>query len=195
MTAPRSRSLLVGLLGLATLGSCNRAPAQPAASAQPTLTSEDDCTLETPLKPGVPGSPGHLLPSPVNPNGQSELAGVMRTMQADLKAARAAVVSGAWPAPAQAPMTPRHRKLRCAWPTAAADRNPVFDANAQGYLRALGRLETASKDAAPAAFDQVLDACRSCHERTCSGVLVAIEALRIKPRDPAAAPEKTSCDD
>ena len=163
---------------------CGGSPAPPGA-APPSLSPTDPaCTLETPLVPGVPGSPGHLVPTEVNPNGQSELALVMRTMQEDLKAARAALLAGR----PVASMVSRHRKLRCAWPTAASDRNPTFDAFAVGYLASVAALEKAS-DAA--AFDAVLNTCKACHEQSCPGPVAAIEALRLPGGggdDPQAGP-------
>ena len=84
--------ILGGFLGCARGGSSNPPEPPPAPSQQsqsqsqpqPQSQSQDDCTLDTPLIPGVPGSPGHLLPSEINPNGVSELAALMRTMQRDL---------------------------------------------------------------------------------------------------------------
>lgn len=131
--------------------------------------------------PGVPGSPGHLIRSDRNPNGQSELAAHMRTMQADLQGAREAIRRGEHP-PA---LRERHRRIRCAWPTNPSDRDARFDGFAQGYLAAVAALDAAPAPGA-AAYERVLDACRACHEQTCSGVLVAIEALRLaaKPDTP-----------
>lgn len=190
----RMTTFVLLLLAVAQAG-CNRPPAKEAAGE-----GEPACTLATPLQPGVPGSPGHLIQTARNPNGQSELAALMRTMQADMQAARAAIGRGE----RVSPMLARHRKIRCAWPTQASDRDQAFDVNAQGYLRAIERLQASppGKDAA-AAFDGVLDACRTCHERVCSGALAAVEALRINPRPrpkPGAAPqnaagEPASCND
>jgi hypothetical protein len=153
----------------------------PAAASAPVAASAalsapaDDCTLETPLVPGVPGSPGHLIPSDINPNGSSELAEMMRTMQRDLGAAREAILAGR----PVAPMHARHRKMRCAWPTAASDRNPAFDAFAQGYLANVSALETAPAEGRAAAFTAVLDACKACHQQSCPGPITAIDAMRL----------------
>lgn len=174
---------------LLTFG-CSRPPAReqapadasPAAVAAPApsgLTaapsSSAPCTLATPLVPGVPGSPGHLIHSDINPNGQSELSAHMRTMQAQLKLARQAIERGEKPAPLAAGFA----KLRCAWPTTPSDRNAEFDASAQAYLAAVSALDAAPPAETGPAYGRVLDACRSCHERSCSGAIVAIEALRL----------------
>ena len=156
------------------------APAKAAAPAT-AVAAEPECTLKTPLVPGIPGSPGHLLPSERNPNGDSELAALMRVMQKDLQDARPAVLRGEAPPP----LLPRYKKLRCSWPTAAADRNEAFDGLAQGYLARVAAFDAKPKDLA-AAFDSVLDGCRACHEASCPGPLVVIDELRVSkppPRD------------
>jgi hypothetical protein len=145
-----------------------------AQSASPT-DSEPPCTLQTALTPGIPGSPGHLIPSPLNPNGSSELAQLMRTMQAELKLARAAIERGE----KVGPLLPTFRKIRCSWPTTAADRNAAFDGYAQSYLAAVKALQEAPPAEAAKAYGRVLDGCRACHEQSCGGAIPAIEALRL----------------
>ena len=54
----------------------------------PLAYDDADCNCSTPLQPGVPGSPGHLIVSPRNPNGDSELAVPMRQFVDDLTEAR-----------------------------------------------------------------------------------------------------------
>lgn len=141
---------------------------------------ETPCTLETPLVPGVPGSPGHLIPSSINPNGASELADLMRTMQTDLTAAREAILKGA----SVGPLLSRFRKIRCSWPTSATDRDAAFDARAQSYLAAVQALEQAPPPESKAAYRRVLDGCRSCHEQNCAGALKAIDSLSLPPPTP-----------
>lgn len=133
------------------------------------------CTLETPLVPGVPGSPGHFIKSAQFPDGQSELAALMRTMQADLKAAGDAIAQGR-PVPK---MLATHARIRCAWPTTPGDRNPQFDAFAQAYLAQVAALESAPPEEARAAHEGVLNACTACHQQTCPGPIVAIQKLRL----------------
>lgn len=175
-----------GLLLVGSLAGCNKPAASTisqvsavnsAAEVNAVADGAAECTLETPLIPGVPGSPGHLLPSDRNPNGDSELSTLMRRMQADLTTARDNILQGR----KVAKMWSRYRKIRCAWPTEPADRNQQFDASARAYLDAIADLETAAPPRAIKAYDRVLNACRSCHEQSCSGALVAIEALRIAP--------------
>ncbi len=130
-----------------------------------------DCSQATPLVPGVPGSPGHLIPSSLNPNGQSELAFRMRAFVqdwADVKLALAAK------APVTKKYLPSHRALRCSWPTDPADRTAEFDALAQAYLGAVDAFDRAPGDAT---YDAVLSGCAACHEVSCPGPLSVIEGL------------------
>lgn len=157
---------------------CTRPPPAAAPKAAPVVVVDagaptEDCTLETKLVPGAPGSPGHLIPSGVNPNGASELAALMRTFVADLQGARAKLEADA--GPALTARLPVHRKMRCAWPTAEADRNPTFDGLAVNYLQAVRQF-----DARPArdTYEGLLDGCKACHEVSCGGPLELIDGLR-----------------
>lgn len=145
------------------------------APSAPTDT-EPPCTITTPLKPGVPGSPGHLIASPINPNGDSELSHLMRQMTADLRAARDALRGGAAPEPAWAA---NHRRIRCAWPTDPGVRTGHYDALAGTYLAAVRAYE---RDPAPARYEAVVRACATCHEHTCDGPLMVIESLHLDDR-------------
>lgn len=176
-----ARALLLASLAL----SCGSAkPTSPPAAESPAsapASAVAECTLETPLVPGVPGSPGHLLPSDINPNGASELAALMRVMQKDLAEARDTLGAGG----ATRPLRSAHARLRCAWPTDPNDRNPTYDAFSQAYLAAVSSLDAASGDEARAAHDRVIDTCVACHQNTCQGPIPAIEALRFpRPASP-----------
>jgi cytochrome c553 len=124
------------------------------------------------LKPGIPGSPGNLIPSDINPNGASELATLMRTFVADWKDTKAKL-EAAQPVTAKLPV---HRRIRCSWPTAKEDRDAKFDALAVAYLE-----HVKAFDAAPSRerFDGVISACAACHEATCGGPLDLINSLRF----------------
>lgn len=129
------------------------------------------CTGTTPLVAGAPGSPGHLIASELHPAGASELATLMRAMEADLKAARGALARGeALPA-----LHARHRRIRCAWPTSPGDREGAFDAFAVGYLERVQAFDAAADKREQ--YSAVLGGCRACHEQSCPGPLAAIDAL------------------
>jgi hypothetical protein len=175
MNLRRPATTLLLSFALAACGAPPGGPVEPATTTPAVAAVVDDCTADTPLVPGVPGSPGHLVPTEISPDGQSELALMMRTMQADLRTAREAIVAGK----PLAGMRERHRKMRCSWPTTASDRNPVFDGFAQAYLAKVAVLDAAPPAQATEAYHAVLDACRACHQQSCPGPIAAIEALRI----------------
>ena len=70
---------------------------------------------------------------------------------------------------------PTHRKIRCSWPTAAADRNPTFDGFALSYLE-----KVKAFDAKPSreTYEGVLDGCKACHEVSCGGPLDFIDGMK-----------------
>jgi hypothetical protein len=149
------------------------APDAGAPQAAAARGVEVECTLQTPLVPGVPGSPGHLIPSPRNAQGDSELAALMRRMQTDLELARTTLLKGERPPT----LYGGHRRIRCSWPTEVKDRNEAFDAFAVRYLEAVKALD-AAQDKKPA-FIEVVKACRACHEASCPGPISAIDQLQI----------------
>jgi cytochrome c553 len=163
------------LLGCPSKPASPPAPA-PAPKPAPAPAVEPDCTLETALVPGVPGSPGHLLPSDLNPNGASELAALMRTMVADWRAVKTSLEADAGVAPGTK-HHPVHRKMRCAWPTDPKDRDATFDGLAASYLATVKAF-----DAAPSreTYGAVIGACAACHEVTCGGPLEVIEGLKLR---------------
>ncbi len=142
--------------------------AVPAAAA---VHDDADCNLSTPLEPGIPGSPGHLIASKRNPNGDSELATLMRRFVDDLRDARALVEAGE-KAPA---LFPVHRKMRCAWPSRIEERNARFDAFAIGYLTAVRTFdERPGRDT----YNAIIDGCIVCHSQSCGGPIEFIGEMR-----------------
>jgi hypothetical protein len=145
-------------------------------STTPLKKPAEVCTWETPLVEGIPGSPGNPIPSKVNPNGDSELASMMRQMMADMEVVRRDAMNGSFPTS----LPTSHAKLRCAWPTEASMRSETYDAMAVGYVDAFEKLATGTGDAR-ARYGAVITACLNCHATACPGPTVAIEKLRLDP--------------
>lgn len=144
------------------------------ACVKPAVVPRDvtgDCSQATALTPGVPGSPGHLIPSTINPNGQSELAWRMRAMVKDWEDAKRALKAQA---SLTGPLLPKHRAIRCSWATDPQDRTAEFDALAQGYLAAVAAFDQAPSEKT---YDAALAGCAACHEVSCPGPLTVIEGL------------------
>ncbi|MCB9884287.1 MAG: hypothetical protein H6838_02280 [Planctomycetes bacterium] len=135
------------------------------------LPADVEVTLATPLVPGVPGSPGHLIKSSRNPNGDSELAYLMRLFVDDLRDARVKVDAGE-PLPK---LYDRHRRMRAAWPSKADQRNERFDTMAVGYLGAVRAFEA---DATPANYNNIITACIACHSGACGGPIEFIDSMK-----------------
>jgi hypothetical protein len=154
------------------LAACTK-PAPAPATVIDAGPPPDDCTLATKLEPGVPGSPGHLIASEINPNGASELATLMRRFVADWKEARVKLEADA----GVAARFPVHRRMRCSWPTDLQDRNAAFDGMAVTYLE---RVKAFDAKPSRETYEGVLDGCQACHEVTCGGPLEVIEGLRWK---------------
>ena len=174
------------LLAFAFAAACSGKPVEPVPPASgtppanvaaspagtPATPAEDaDCNLQTPLVPGIPGSPGHLIKSARNPNGDSELAVLMRKFVDDLRAARPLAEAGQ----KVPPMYPTHRKMRCSWPTKPDERNERFDLRAQGYLAAVRAF-----DAGPtkANYNSIIAGCVNCHAQSCGGPLDFIDSMK-----------------
>ncbi|MCK5940875.1 MAG: hypothetical protein KAI24_02800 [Planctomycetes bacterium] len=145
------------------------APSGDAGAADP--YDDSDCNLETVLDPDKPGAPGHLIPSERNPNGDSELAVLMRLMVEDLKENRIRLQGG----DKLIKMWPKHRTMRCAWPTNPAERNEGYDGRAQSYLATVRAFDEAP---AKETYNAVVNACVACHQINCGGVIGFIETLR-----------------
>ncbi len=136
-----------------------------------TVAEDADCNLSTPLVPGVPGSPGNLIKSSRNPNGDSELSALMRMFVDDLRNARTLAEAGE-KVPA---MFATHRKMRCAWPTKPEERHERFDTLAQGDLAAVRAFDAEPKKAT---FNSIIDGCVNCHSHACGGPLEFIDGMR-----------------
>lgn len=146
-------------------------PAESSQGSPPAPVDPDpDCNLSTPLVPGIPGSPGNLIISPRNPNGDSELAALMRDCVEDLVAAKQALEKGQTPVP----LRDAHRRMRCSWHTKDDTRNETFDGLAKGYLASV-----ASFDAKPSQdlYNGMVQSCVACHSVFCGGPLDLIEQL------------------
>lgn len=139
------------------------------------------CTINTPLIPGIPGSPTNLITSGINPNGDSELSHLMREMLSDLKRLRSEVVANRQLSPLQS----NHARIRCTWPNDPDVRSPLFDSLSATYLAAL---ESLQKKPAPNRhdFNAVVAGCLGCHNSFCPGPIHLIQNLWIDSAKPQA---------
>lgn len=142
-----------------------------AASGKADSFGDSDCNLQTVLDPKKPGSPGNLIKSERNPNGDSELAVLMRLFVDGLRDTRLLLEAKE---PVK-PLLPVHRSMRCAWPTVPSERDAGFDARAQSYLSLVRHFdESPSKGN----YNAIISNCIACHQVSCGGVIEFIESLR-----------------
>lgn len=170
---PRLLLLSTCLLAAACAKEPAVAPApQSSPQSSPQSPAEDaDCNLSTPLVPGIPGSPGHLIKSSRNPNGDSELAVLMRQFVDDLREARPLLEAGQ---PVKK-LFPTYRKMRAMWLTKPEERNAKFDGLAVGYL---GLVKAYDGKPGKDTYNGIIAGCISCHSQSCGGPLDFIDTMK-----------------
>ena len=144
--------------------------------------STGTCTHKTPLKPGVPGSPGHLIKLPQRGDGVTELAALMREMYDAMKAQKTAFEKKQAIKP-----LPDFSRVNCTWPTDPATRGPTFDAFSASTAAAL---EAHGKAPTRDTYNRVVTTCVACHQAMCPGPVAALNGLFFGDDGTEA---KTSC--
>jgi hypothetical protein len=168
MGDPRMKLLL--LFALSFAAACSQPGAVQDTPRTP-VAEDADCNLSTVLVPGIPGSPGNLIKSSRNPNGDSELAALMRAFVDDLRDARVLVEAGQ---PVKK-LYPTHRTMRCAWPTKLSERNQDYDTRAQGYLAAVRAFDAEPRKST---YNAIIAGCIHCHANACGGPLDFIDGMK-----------------
>lgn len=132
------------------------------------------CTAE-PTAPEQSATPPaiKIVKAPINPNGDSELALLMRAMYEDAAQMKAAIDRGETPKPSL-----DHEALLTAAatePEKAA--SPTYQVHARSYLQALKGLQQADAPQAAVLFKGMVDSCMGCHTALCPGPRVRIKKL------------------
>ena len=110
---------------------------------------------------------------PLNPNGDSELALLMRAMFEDGMKIKEQIAAGKKPE-----VTVNFEHILSAEPTEPGMKNfPEFRAFAQHYISAMKTLKHSSPETARPAFENMVDACNNCHQMSCPGPLMKINKL------------------
>lgn len=115
------------------------------------------------------------MPSTVNPNGDSELALLMREMADWTDSCKAAIVSGREVPSAPSGLNTLHSAKRT---------DPNIDANVFASMASLYQSRVTEFQAATDAnrvqlFNSMVQGCVSCHENFCHGPLVRINKMQI----------------
>lgn len=113
---------------------------------------------------------------PVNPNGDSELALLMRAMRDSTKSFREMIMNGK--VPEKFPEV--FLKIHTAIPTDSETKKPSFNGFADGYLADLKNLSASDGTSAKANYNALVQACENCHSEHCPGPLSAIRKLKLE---------------
>ena len=107
-----------------------------------------------------------LKPSDRNPNGVSELAALMRTMEAQTETWKKEIEAG------QAELDPVpdvYRTLKTAVPTEKEMKNEFFDGFSDDFNGYAAALVKARKKDRKTAFNTMVGGCMNCHTQMCPG--------------------------
>jgi hypothetical protein len=112
---------------------------------------------------------------PKNPNGDSELALLMRKMLSSSKSLKEMIERGEVPKE----FPEEFKKIHTAKPTDSETKKASFDGYANSYMNNLEALYHSPKEDLKQNYNAVINACVSCHSEHCPGPLKAINKLKI----------------
>lgn len=121
-------------------------------------------------------SPGSDKPNtvrPINPNGDSELALLMREMFEESDKIKQQVQAGETPTGLK-----RFESIHSAVPTDSDASGPIFESMATAYIESVKALEKADSTSV-FRFNAMVDQCMNCHTEFCPGPKVKIKKLYI----------------
>lgn len=112
---------------------------------------------------------------PLNPNGDSELALLMRKMLHSSESLKEMIKQGNLPKE----FPEEFLKIHSAQPTDSETKKASFDGFANNYISNLNTLYKSPKEELTKNYNAVIAACASCHSEHCPGPLRAINKLKI----------------
>lgn len=112
---------------------------------------------------------------PVNPNGDSELALLMRDMKKLCDTLKEQVLAGEL----KGSFPERFLKIHTATPTDADTKHESFDSYARNYIYSMQELYKSPKPDLKKKYNATIDACLSCHSDHCPGPIPTIGKLKI----------------
>jgi len=113
--------------------------------------------------------------APLNPNGDSELALLMRNMEKHWKETKKIIEEGK-----DIKELPDFSNIYTATPTDESMSMDDLHGFAENYLQQIKVLGNAKGDAQKAAYNNIINGCIMCHENSCSGPIPRIKKLLIK---------------
>lgn len=113
-----------------------------------------------------------LAPSDRNPNGASELAQLMRTMEAQTETWKKEITEGK---PELSPVPDVYATLKTAIPTEPEMKNENFDGFSDDFVNYANALVKAPKAERQTAFNTLVGGCMTCHSQMCPGPIKRIK--------------------
>lgn len=121
-------------------------------------------------------------PKSLNPNGDSELALLMRAMHEEGLRTKEQLLKGEKPE-----LTVDYHKLFTATPTVAAKvDNPLYAGFATNFESAANSLDRGFNGDEVQAYHTMVDACMKCHEEICPGPMVKIRKMYMSEKEIAS---------
>lgn len=114
-------------------------------------------------------------PNAAQPNGQSELAALMREMQRDMNK-ELKVLDQPY---ARAEMPGFYDKLKTAVPTEANMKKDDYDAKADLFLESVNAYYSAAQGTRTDNYNAIINACKGCHLTHCPGPLKVINKMFV----------------
>lgn len=113
---------------------------------------------------------------PLNPNGDSELALLMRMMNDSTASIKELVIQGKLPDK----FPEAFLKIHTATPTDSTVKTEEFEAFAASYVEGLKQLYQSSPSELETNYNSFVQRCINCHQSVCPGPVKAIKKLKIE---------------
>ena len=115
----------------------------------------------------------------LNPNGDSELAILMRDMFDEGMLVKQSVINGEYPM-----MKLEYHHINTATPTEEGKNATIeYQLFAKAYEASIERFKNASEADRPAAYQNMVDNCMSCHAKVCQGPMVRIKKMYLSEEE------------
>lgn len=111
---------------------------------------------------------------PINPNGDSELALLMREMFEESDRIKQQIEAGEFPSGLQ-----KFEAIHSAVPTDSDVSGPIFESMATAYIQSIRAIE-AGDSSTVFRFNSMVDQCMNCHAEFCPGPMKRIKKLYIQ---------------
>lgn len=156
----KKSKLLIAGIAFMWLVACSESSEKSTATAHDADTTAQECAA----------------PSDRNPNGASELAQLMRVMEAQAETWKNEISENA---ETLSPVPRSFSTLKTAKVTKPGMKNENFDAFADDFVRFSDALISAPRENRTEAYNAMVSACANCHTQMCPGPMVRIKKFYL----------------